>query len=111
MLWVQSEGPTVATAYDPNVIRQFADRLYRQAATITVIYTLIGLLAGAVIYAALGSALRGRADVGYVLLVLIMAGTGIVGFIIGRNRAFLLKLQAQTALCQVAIEENVRRGP
>jgi hypothetical protein len=31
---------------------------------------------------------------------------GLLGFGIGWNKAFLLKLQAQTALCQAKIEEN-----
>jgi len=33
---------------------------------------------------------------------------GLLGFWLGRERAFQLKLQAQTALCQAKIEENTR---
>lgn len=33
-----------------------------------------------------------------------------LGFLIGQERAFRLKLQAQIALCQVRIEENTRKA-
>ena len=36
---------------------------------------------------------------------------GVVGFLLGSQRAFLLKLQAQTALCQIQIEQNTSGGP
>lgn len=34
---------------------------------------------------------------------------GLIGYAIGTEKAFQLKLQAQTALCQVKIEENTRK--
>lgn len=33
---------------------------------------------------------------------------GLLGWALGRERAFVLKLQAQTALCQTQIELNTR---
>jgi hypothetical protein len=42
------------------------------------------------------------------LAVLGTAIVGLFGFLIGRERAFELKFRAQTALCQVKIEENTR---
>ena len=34
---------------------------------------------------------------------------GAIGYVWETQRAFILKLQAQTALCQVKIEENTRQ--
>lgn len=34
---------------------------------------------------------------------------GIAGYILGNEKAFMLKFQAQTALCQTKIEENTSR--
>jgi hypothetical protein len=85
--------------YDPKVIHRFADDLYSRAGTIVVIYTIIfavvGIAAGAVAYAKMGAMLGG-----------LFAAA--VGFYIGQQRTFVLKLQAQTALCQAQIEANTR---
>ena len=35
--------------------------------------------------------------------------TGALGYGMGREKAFLIKLQAQIALCQAKIEENTRK--
>jgi hypothetical protein len=85
--------------YDAKVIYQFAERLYNRANSIVATYTAIGLIAG---YIA-GSVLGG----GSAILVG-MAVIGALGYALGNERAFLLKLQAQTALCHVQIEENTR---
>jgi hypothetical protein len=94
--------------YDPQIIQKFADRLYRRARTVTVITTilfiLIGGSAGLVANVPFGGdepSIIG-ASVGAVFL-------GAIGFVLGREGAFRLKLQAQTALCQIKIEENTRR--
>jgi hypothetical protein len=94
--------------YDPQIIQKFADRLYGRARTVTVMTTillvLIGGSAGVIANVPFGGdepSIIG-ASVGAVLL-------GAVGFVLGREGAFRLKLQAQTALCQIKIEENTRR--
>jgi len=94
--------------YDPQIIQKFADRLYGRARTVivmtTILLVLIGGSAGLVINIPFGGdepSIIG-ASVGAVLL-------GAVGFVLGREGAFRLKLQAQTALCQMKIEENTRR--
>jgi hypothetical protein len=86
--------------YDPNVIYQFAARLYSSAQQIIITYTAIGAILGGVVGFAL---LRGgiMALVGAVIL-------GGIGYALGTQRAFQLKLQAQIALCQAKIEENTR---
>lgn len=94
--------------YDPQIIQKFADRLYRRARTViamsTILFFLIGGGAGLGINLAVGRddpSIIG-ASIGAVVL-------GIVGYVLGREGAFRLRLQAQTALCQMKIEENTRR--
>lgn len=94
------------TQYDPKVINEFADRLYAQANSIIMTHTSIGALAGCVAGYAAG---HGSDSAGVFALVLGAVGGG-MGFSIGKQKAFTLKLQAQTALCQAKIEENTRRA-
>jgi hypothetical protein len=85
--------------YDAKVIYEFAARLYSRASTIVAVYTVGGGLLGLFLgYAARGG---GAALLGTVIL-------GAIGLYLGNEKAVQLKLQAQTALCQVRIEENTR---
>ena len=95
------------TEYDPEVIRKFADRLYSRAATIEVMYTILGALVGGGIGFAANYSLRSSQPLIYLLGLLLF---GVLGYAAGSARAFLLRLQAQTALCQVQIEQNTHRG-
>lgn len=83
--------------YDPSVIRGFADELYRRANTIVIVNAAIFGLVGALV----GGVVKG---VGVAIIAALVAGG--IGYYLGLQKAFLLKLQAQTALCQVKIEEN-----
>lgn len=97
----QYEGEKLMIDYDPDVIRGFADALYQRAANIVIINAAIfGVVGGAV-----GYGLNG----GVTAVVGLAIGAGI-GYYLGLQKTFLLKLQAQTALCQVKIEENTRRA-
>ena len=97
----------MATRYDPAIIQKFADRLYRQANLIIFIWTILGLVGGAGAGYALGSSF-GKPDTRNMFIFVGAAVLGPFGFLIGMARAFLLKLQAQIALCQKKIEENTR---
>ncbi len=90
--------------YDPKIIREFATRLYAQARAQFAMWTVLGVLAGLI---AGGAWLEADPErfYGGVLLFLLLGG---VGYAIGSARAFTLKLEAQTALCQIQIEENTR---
>lgn len=100
-----STGLTVS--YQPQIIRKFAERLYDKAAMIVVVYTTLGVVAGL----ALGSGVQMlRIGGGGVIALSLAVFGGAVGYLFGTEKAFWLKLQAQTALCQVAIEENTRRA-
>lgn len=87
--------------YDPAVIRAFAQDLYDRASTIVAVNTVIGVIVGGIV---------GKFAFGN-LGVIILAGLGgAIGYFIGSQKAFQLKLQAQTALCQVEIEHNTRNS-
>jgi hypothetical protein len=85
--------------YDAKVIYEFATRLYNRAGTIIAVYALAGGLLGLFF----GSVMRGG---GMAFLGMIILGG--IGYYLGSEKAFQLKLQAQTALCQAKIEENTR---
>ena len=117
------------TSYDPNVIYKFATRLYGRAQILVLIHTLIGVLIGGCLGKAYSAYTEVTASPSNALLsslglaqavqpsppttnwtligILIV---GLLGFWIGWNKAFILKLQAQTALCQAKIEENTRNS-
>jgi len=91
-------------AYDPDIIQQMADGLYKQAKGIETRYALLGVIIGGV------GGFAGAATVGFdVPLILAVGGAvvgGLMGYSIAKPKAFLLRLQAQQALCQVRIEAN-----
>jgi hypothetical protein len=93
-----------STQYDPAIIQKFADKLYSQANTIIIACTLLGLVVGAAGGYAVGDYSTKTTYAGLGAIVL-----GLLAFAIGTARAFVLKLQAQVALCQKKIEENTRK--
>ena len=107
----------MTTAYDPQIVQKFIDRLYRQATTAVVTSTILGVLVGAgigfalvrvyVIRAYLGLVPMGQQD--YIGIVVGAAVLGVIGFLAGRESAFQLRLKAQTVMCQLKIEENTRK--
>ena len=85
--------------YDAKIIIQFAQSLYDQANSVLILFTIIGVVVGG----GGGSVLSNEAAlIGAIVL-------GVIGYIMGQSRAAQLRLQAQLALCQVAIEENTRK--
>ena len=95
-------------SYDARIISTFADALYARADFITQAYTAVG----AIIIGGLGLLLAGAADSNRLIVTVIgLAIGGGIGHFFGSGKAFELRLQAQTLLCQVAIEENTRKAP
>lgn len=98
----------MATKYDPTVIQQFADQLYERASRLVLTYAGLGFLLGGLVGAGFGASQIGgevpliSGFVGAVLLAALFA-------VAAQSRAAALRLQAQTALCQVQIEWNSRR--
>jgi hypothetical protein len=91
--------------YDPRIIVMFAQRLYDQAARIVALCVALGAVAGFILGAIAGNA---AFDAGIVTGALAAFVFGAFGYAVGQGRAFALRLQAQTALCQVQIEANTR---
>lgn len=86
--------------YDAKVIVEFADKLYAKAKSIVAAYTLFGFLLGCLG----GAAINQTGGLGAVAALIL----GVIGYAMGTDKAFQLRLQAQTALCQVQIEQNTR---
>ena len=81
------------------MIEIFADKLYREAKTVVIKYALVfALLLG------LGFGLY-RTTWGLVGAII----GAVVGYLFAQEKAFQLRLQAQTALGQVQIEKNTRK--
>jgi hypothetical protein len=88
--------------YDAELLYEFADRLYARANQAIVTSVLMGIVIGGG-----GGYLMNRQLDRYAAIGAALAG--LVGYVVGSERAFQLKLQAQTALCQVKMEENTRK--
>lgn len=109
------------TAYDDNVLQQYADTLNREAQMI-VLWTAAGFGFGAFVISvvivmviiALGPPTGiNNGDVANIEMIgvfLITVLTTLAGVAHGRKKAFHLKLQAQQILCQRQIELNTRAG-
>ncbi len=95
--------------YDAKIIQDHADQLYAQADKAPLLTAYSGALIGLVI--GLGWAMGlGVGTVGGVVSGLILAVlAGGIGFSVGRSLAIRMRVDAQTALCQVAIEQAIRR--
>jgi hypothetical protein len=93
--------------YDPNIIREHAAALYSRAARIVFMTGFLGFVAGGIVGIFLGAPTGGKPGIFGLFGALLGV---VVGVSIGRGRAFALQLQAQMALCQVAIEANTRRA-
>jgi hypothetical protein len=96
--------------YDPDVIQKFAERLYKKARSIIASFVLLGVLIGAGGGFALTLALP-NSSVGIALAAAGAVLVGFIGYTIGVERSFHLRLAAQTALCQMMIEANTRQAP
>ena len=98
--------------YDSTIIASFAERLYVQAGRIIFTYAVLGGLVSCIGGGVLGSLMSGRSD-GSTFAIVGAVALGVVGtwlgYSLGQEKAFELKLRAQTALCQLQIELNTRR--
>jgi hypothetical protein len=97
----------VEVKYDRAIIVQFASKLYAQARSIVLGYTVLGFLLGAVV-ALFVFKLMGVSGAGIGELMVAAVPGMYLGYRLGTERAFALRLQAQVALCQAEIEANTR---
>ncbi|MGC2520885.1 MAG: hypothetical protein WA373_17470 [Burkholderiales bacterium] len=94
-----------SVTYNPEVIQEFAERLYRQARSIILSSTLLGIFGGAIVGAIGVSLIHAQQHIGVAALIGALV-VGFSGYLRGKERAFKLKLEAQVALCNVQIEKN-----
>lgn len=98
--------------YDSKLIYQFAESLYKRADGIVASQTIGGLALGFAGGVAIVYVTQHGGDFEDVLLNAFTASGAVIGGLLGflgaQAKAFHLRLQAQTALCQAKIEENTR---
>lgn len=98
--------------YDPAILQKFADKMYLRAASMIVTWAAFGLVlgavAGAVLYGAVRNAMQDL-SIGFEMWEFVCAIGGLVlGVVIGIEKAFWLKLEAQKVLCALQTEINTR---
>jgi len=103
--------PPTPPAYDPKVIEQFAEKLYRKASSFVagsvVIGASLGAAFGAVPLTSLGSSWPIPSYLGFATLLLGGLVGALIGYVIGDTGSFGHRLQAQSALCQLQSERNM----
>jgi hypothetical protein len=96
--------------YDPRVIEQFAENLYRKASAFVAgsvaIGAALGAAFGAVPLTSLGAEWPVPSVFGFATLLIGGIFGGAIGYVIGDTRSFGYRLQAQSALCQLQTERN-----
>lgn len=94
------------TKYDPAVMQRLVDKLNARAVAVLIYYPAIGAgLGGLGMFYAYQKNPAGA--VGLIVGGVIMGG--LIGLHIGRHQSSALKVQAQTLLSQMQIEENTRK--
>jgi MFS family permease len=98
-------------SFDPQVMHEFAERMYARAGVVVVVSSLIGALLGSAMGIALAEFVEKNyhAPRAYIAIFCVVGLLGLAfGVITGQRRAFTLRLEAQKALCQLQIEANTR---
>ena len=95
------------TQYDPSIIQRYADRNYARTTSAIVISVAIGLIIGFVVGPFITNALPAtwaEKIPDWVWPTVF----SVIGILQGLERGSTYKLQAQTALCQLQIEQHTR---
>ncbi|KAB2661659.1 MAG: hypothetical protein DVB31_12090 [Verrucomicrobia bacterium] len=95
------------SAYDPILIQRAADRLHTQAAAAAAMSAAVGVLIGYVVAPHLLQALPPSIALKCPEW-LVPVAFGVLGWLQGLERGAQLRLQSQSALCQMRIEQNTR---
>jgi hypothetical protein len=95
--------------YDPKIIQDHADQLYQQAEKAPFLTAYAAGLVGLVIGLGTGMGLEIGLIGGAIFGVVLAGLAGAVGYAVGKSQAVRIRVVAQTSLCQVAIEQAVRK--
>ena len=93
--------------YDPKIIQEYAEGLYKQSRSVVTCYFFIGIFASIIVFSQISNLLKGEFD--FLIVAIGVFIGGIIGLFTGKNRAFEMKLDAQQALCQVSIQQNTSK--
>jgi hypothetical protein len=96
--------------YDPAVLQEHVDFLYRRARWIRFQYAAMGALIGVIPTIVLASISKVADAFPVIPVGILLAGLcAFIGFAIGSSKIFKYRLEAQTMLCQMQIERNTRK--
>jgi hypothetical protein len=99
-----------APQYTPEIIEEYAARLYRRASSMgvgaAVTGAVVGAFFGAVPLTSLGDAWPIPSAFGFATMLVGLVVGALIGWVIGDARGFGYRLQAQSALCQLQSERN-----
>jgi hypothetical protein len=99
---------------DPRIIERYVENTYRKATAVfmgsVVAGVLIGAVFGAMPLTSLGENWPIPRMFGFATMILGAICGGVVGYMIGDTRAFLARLQGQTALAQIHAANDARRA-
>ncbi len=93
--------------YDPKIIQNYADGLYKQAQSVATCYFFIGIFTSIIVFSKISDILKGEFD--FLIVAIGVFIGGVIGLFAGKNRSFEMKMEAQQALCQIKIQENTKK--
>lgn len=94
------------TEYNPYVLQEEADRIYKKADGKQWAYAMAGVMVGALGLAGI-TANNPNPEPNWAWLIIIVI-PALFGFFVGRDAAHRLRVKAQLVLVQVQIEKNTR---
>jgi hypothetical protein len=101
---------SAAPQYTPEIIEEYAARLYRRASSMgigaAVTGAVVGSFFGAIPLTSLGDAWPIPSAFGFATMLVGLVVGALIGWVIGDARGFGYRLQAQSALCQLQSERN-----
>lgn len=96
--------------YDPDVLEEHAQRLYRRSKAVrlgsTVFGAVFGAAAGSVPLTPIGDAWPIPAAYGIALALFGLVVGAFIGHVVSEARAFRVRFEAQASLCQLQLERN-----
>jgi hypothetical protein len=99
-------------AFDPGIIERYVENTYRKATAVflgsVVAGVMIGAVFGAMPLTSLGATWPIPRMFGFATMMIGAIAGGVIGYLIGDTRAFLARLQGQTALAQIEAAKDAR---
>ena len=99
-------------AFDPGIIERYVENTYRKATAVflgsVVAGVMIGAVFGAMPLTSLGASWPIPRMFGFATMMVGAIIGGVIGYLVGDTRAFLARLQGQTALAQIEAAKDAR---